>query len=565
MIHGKMGALLVVFSLMVLSPGLLSGNDISHREVHIINDIHELQAMADHPDRHYVLGNHIDASSTYAWNQGSGFMPVGDTANPFSGVLDGGGYAITGLHIHRPERDMVGLFGVLGTGSAVHDLELRDVNITGRNYVGALVGDNQGTITNTSVRGEVRGNGLYTGGLAGSNDGGLIGDSAAEICVSGGEAVGGLTGIIGFQGMVSNSSATGTVQGSNHVGGLAGLLFSGFLYDSFSSSDVTGIEGVGGLAGSGMLSIVKRSYSKSSVTGIDSVGGLMGHNWDGSVENTYATGEVDGEIRTGGLVGFNEVGTVRTSYAAVVLDARGSVGGLIGNNTGMVEGSFWDTDVSGTVHSHGGLGLNTTAMKTRNSFSEWDFENIWHMVDDFTYPRLRWVTLPFILPLHASSHDGWNFVSLNIIPSDTTPEAILADIEGNYDRLKWYDAYHEVWRTHVPGRPGHYNSLDIWDHTMGMWLRVTEDVTLYVEGTVPETTDITLYPGWNLVGVPDPTPGNHDLPTEVTRVGYFDASQDYNVAYDHDPENFIFTPGQGYWVYNGAGYEVTWTVGIHEG
>jgi len=46
----------------------------------------------------------------------------------------------------------------------------------------------------------------------------------------------------------------------------------------------------------------------------------------------------------------------------------------------------------------------------------------------------------------------------------------------------------------------------------------------------------------------------------VTIVGHFDAAAEYNVAYDYDPANFEFNPGQGYWLYNDADYDVTWTV-----
>lgn len=165
----------------------------------------------------------------------------------------------------------------------------------------------------------------------------------------------------------------------------------------------------------------------------------------------------------------------------------------------------------------------------------------------------------FDIPLHA----GWNFVSFNLVAVDSSLGAILDDpgygISGSYDRVMYYDSSAGRWYSHLPGRPDHYNNIHTWDHTMGIWIRVTEDVTLSVQGVRPGATDVTLYTGWNMVGLPSSTAGNHDLPSEVTRIGYFDVSQEYNIAYTEEVDTFVFSPGKGYWVYN-SGNVVTWTV-----
>ena len=63
-----------------------------------------------------------------------------------------------------------------------------------------------------------------------------------------------------------------------------------------------------------------------------------------------------------------------------------------------------------------------------------------------------------------------------------------------------------------------------------------------------------------MVGLPSEISGNHGLPMEITRIGYFHASMEYNVEYHYDPAIFIFEPGNGYLLYNDASYPVTWTV-----
>ncbi len=165
------------------------------------------------------------------------------------------------------------------------------------------------------------------------------------------------------------------------------------------------------------------------------------------------------------------------------------------------------------------------------------------------------------IPLTAGGNaDGWNFVSFNLIPTDTSLEAILADIDGSYDKLMFYDASTGEWRSYAPGRTDRYNNLDTWNHQMGIWIHMTTTDTLNVEGSAPTSTDITLYPGWTMVGLPSETSGNHGLPGEVDVIGYFDASQANNLAYDHSPGIFAFEPGKGYWLYNPTDSAVVWTV-----
>ncbi len=174
------------------------------------------------------------------------------------------------------------------------------------------------------------------------------------------------------------------------------------------------------------------------------------------------------------------------------------------------------------------------------------------------------VTL-FDIPLTTGGEAaGWNFVSFNLMPSDTSLTAILDHphygISGNYTKVMYYDITADEWSSYVPGRSAIHNYLHTWTHRMGLWIHMNANDTLTVEGYVPTSTDVTLYPGWNMVGLPSESSGNHGLPTEVTKVGYFNAATEYNLAYDYEPANYTFEPGQGYWIYNSAAEPVVWTV-----
>ncbi len=162
--------------------------------------------------------------------------------------------------------------------------------------------------------------------------------------------------------------------------------------------------------------------------------------------------------------------------------------------------------------------------------------------------------------------DGWNFVSFNLEPDITDLGSILEHeeygISGNYDRVMYYDASVDEWLTYVPGRAEHFNNLQTWDHTMGLWIRMTEDDTLTIEGVVPESTEITLYPGWNMVGYPSGANrvASDVLPEEVTKIGVFNRYAPYNIEYIYDLSTVLLVQGRAYWVYNGAQENVLWEV-----
>lgn len=165
-----------------------------------------------------------------------------------------------------------------------------------------------------------------------------------------------------------------------------------------------------------------------------------------------------------------------------------------------------------------------------------------------------------------SLHTGWNFVSTKIVPHDESISYILDDtnhgIAGSYDKLMYYDSSAAQWKSYVPGRRTHFNNLDSWDHTMGIWIYMNTENDLTVRGTKPYRSWITLEPGWNMVGYPSEIDriADYTLPEEIIKVGVFNESREYNIEYVLDLTNYTMTSYEGYWIYNGADYTVTWKV-----
>jgi len=167
----------VVFSVLFFSmfatgvSAFTGGGDGSSGNPYQITNCVELQEMNTNLNAYYILINDIDCSDTVNWNSEAGFVPLGT----FTGIFDGQEYKITGLFINRPSTDYVGLFGFTGSGAIIKNVGLVDVKITGRDYVGGLVGYNPGgTITNSYATGSVTGGNLViilVGGLVGQSSG----------------------------------------------------------------------------------------------------------------------------------------------------------------------------------------------------------------------------------------------------------------------------------------------------------------------------------------------------------------------------------------------------------
>jgi hypothetical protein len=175
---------------------------------------------------------------------------------------------------------------------------------------------------------------------------------------------------------------------------------------------------------------------------------------------------------------------------------------------------------------------------------------------------------------------GWNLVSFNLHPADTSIAAVLSSIAGQYDLVYAWDATggHTTgsgnWVKYDPAVP-YGNSLSNLDESIGFWIHMTSARTLTVTGTAPATTGIALLDnvgGWNLVGYPSAV--NSSLPGALSDHG---VGTDFRLVYSYravdtgDPWKLYdrigapyandlteFVPGWGYWVSVSADH--TWSV-----
>ena len=384
----------------------------------VINSITDLENINNDLSGNYVLGQDIDATATATWNNGAGFIPIGDFQHPFTGTLDGKGHVIRNLVINNndPTAQGIGLFGYVGQGGVVGNVGLVGGSVTGTGIVGALVGVNRAGSIIQSYSDGMTVTGDSAGGLVGLNYD-LITNSYSNAVVIGTSA-GGLVAANASlfmneanpetYGIIQYSHASGTVTGTGNAGGLAGSNGGGWIsgpsyYEtggshdpgsavidhSYSTAEVfvtAGPDGSGttggGLVG-GNAGIVEQSFSTGAVTEQPFdfypvnklIGGLVGSDWSGTIIQSYATGPVsahDSGLLVGSLIGAADSGPVSTiitqSYAIGPITAVGTpgyppyTGGLVGYqyyNPTAATNAYWNTDTTGQTSSAGGTGLTT--------------------------------------------------------------------------------------------------------------------------------------------------------------------------------------------------------------
>ncbi len=385
--------------------------------------------------RHFRLINDIDLTGTE-------FFIIGNNVFPFTGTFDGNGKTVSNFIYRSTNQDETGFFTFVNNmQSQIKDLYLKDscieaetadkvgtlvgelaegtisdchvelCNISGKRYVGGLVGFNRnGTILNCTSSGSVSGGGQgsflgsgYVGGLVGSNSGIIYNCTSASSVISGNDdAVGGLVGrhthISRSDFEIRDCYTRGLVSANRWVGGLVGMNM-GAIRNCGSSSSVSGNNEVGGLVGYNN-STIRNCYSIGSISGITYVGGFAGRNRY-TISNCYSQGGVLGNNRVGGLVGFND-NKVSNCYSVGGVTGATDVGGLVGlNDGGTVSNSFWDIDTSWQATSSGGTDKTTAEMQMQVTFTDagWDFvgeringrEDIWMMTcEGMSYPKLSW-------------------------------------------------------------------------------------------------------------------------------------------------------------------------------
>ncbi len=257
---------------------------------------------------YYRLMNDIDlAPYAPSGSPGSpnefGWVPIGTAASPFLAQFDGNGKTITGLVINRAGADMQGLFGVVGAGAVVQNLNVAGAAVAAQNNVGIVAGEAKGAVQNCTTSGSTSG-AANVGGVAGSVGGGTVANCYATGDVSGTNNVGGVAGSVGGGGTVANCYATGSASGTDNAGGVAGTIVGGGALRNCAALNpwVRGTTNVGRVAGSNsgnMANNIAFSGMRDGPAGAPMPGGGASNGADYTAAQITADGTLGGNFQNG--------------------------------------------------------------------------------------------------------------------------------------------------------------------------------------------------------------------------------------------------------------------------
>jgi pimeloyl-ACP methyl ester carboxylesterase len=359
----------------------------------------------------YILMKDIDLARWGSWE------PIGDTNNPFYGVLDGNGYVLENLTISITSTSDVyaGLFGRAKSNSIICNLGIINGNInvdaSFSVQVGAILGatalsagEEKSVIENCLVRCDISAKATSTSTTV--MIGGVVGSFAGDIIDC--NYVGSLIG-----------QCTRNTNNSVYLGGIVGWSSANVIncradavINALSDCFAGGIVGVSNLTTS-----VKRCFAdcnfiiSSSYLG-SSIGGIIGNltPMSSSVDNCYASfqatiqGKANQGIHVGGIAGYVYFAPITQSYAIgnVTIETTATVyqGGIVGNRRAADASApttscyYLDTTAS-TAFGYGNSNfsnvtpLTASQMRQQASFAGFDFDTIWSMPAGGGYPVLR--------------------------------------------------------------------------------------------------------------------------------------------------------------------------------
>ena len=191
-----------VCDLYALSYEVNNGNTYEGKKIEIRNDLD--MGKIDEDTKKYINKHSDYFTEDNNKKINERFTPIGNKNHPFSGKVDGNIKYIKNLTIDKTGNDNVGIFGyVTGTASFV-GINLENITVKGKGFIGGLIGHASGTGTTVN---EVVAKGVKITGVD-EYIGGLIGyyGKVTNVIIKSGTITGNryMSPIIGYSGAVSN-------------------------------------------------------------------------------------------------------------------------------------------------------------------------------------------------------------------------------------------------------------------------------------------------------------------------------------------------------------------------
>lgn len=318
--------------------------------------------------------------------------------NAFYGTFDGNGYTIYGIYTNS-SASFTGLFGII----------------------------NNATIKNVNV---------------------------AKSYIAGNTDVGGIVGAACWEATITNCKNTGTVCGTTKVGGIVGSIATGSLCEYCANmGEVSGDNAIGGIAGANTAgnassTIISCCYNTGNISGTSTVAGIVGDVYnEGSgysyVNDCYNTGEVTCTgSKVGGIVAqLSPTRIVNRCYNVgniITPESNTFAGAIIGCRElrSVVNKCYYleSTCVRGSNSSWFGeeklSPLTDSQMQLQSSFEGFDFDSVWYIAHNSTYPKLIFpetILYAKILVVDSTTNQPISDFSINMEISNDLAYAVLDD------------------------------------------------------------------------------------------------------------------------------------------
>ncbi|MCG8697420.1 MAG: T9SS type A sorting domain-containing protein, partial [Bacteroidales bacterium] len=241
----------------------------------------------------------------------------------FAGLI---GYAVDSAVIDSLHLINVDIYGggddVAGLVGLGYNVYISNCSVTGKvagtYYVGGIVGEmNRGLIQSSSVKIKLEIGDEYAGGIAGYADvNSKLIDCSCDLEATGYNYLGGLVGVNHAD--IIRCNASGKINGEQTVGGLVGELRDGTISESYSTVSIEAMRNAGGLAGEvdddGQILNCYVQTNKIYCSNNDA-GGLIGTADASMIKNNYVVVDTIGATtNAGGIVGNNQGATILENY-----------------------------------------------------------------------------------------------------------------------------------------------------------------------------------------------------------------------------------------------------------
>ncbi len=300
-----------------------TGNAADPYQISTKNDMLKLVALSNEGmlTNYFVLTDNIDleGSEENPWTAIS-------TAAKFKGHFDGANYTVSGLYVNNTGT-YGGLFGQIGNGASVKNVNVEGTIITSAGDCGGIVGKiltNSCVVDNCSFRGVINNSvGGRIGGITGWNNGSTISNCYTNIYAEEGCLV--IGGIVADNktatSIIVNCVAEGVFNNTkgSQVGGIAANNNAAQIYNSINKVQITGMGAqIGGIVGllTGSGTIVNCINIADITTGTSSgAGGIL----SGSTDNSTAT--ISNCVNYGTITASNNVSATFAEPDEGIIDA----------------------------------------------------------------------------------------------------------------------------------------------------------------------------------------------------------------------------------------------------